>query len=248
MSEKKSFAKTVKEVASAPAVKLPNHEMLYVPILKGKAGELGALSELTNEVKSKVFPIIEIPEVPWDYVNERYAKTTSEHVKGFLKKLVDCWGVNYPVVIDMGLVDEDMGGGNNVADHILSDLHQRGIEAIPVIRFGDSETYLNSLIPHFEDVKRACLRVDSDDINDLDLNAEIPALLGRLGLSHGDIDLLLDFKDLKSDQEKIYANVVKMSINNAIPDIGRFNSLTVAMTSFPENLSDHDANTMEEFA
>lgn len=243
---RKTFSEALKDVIANNPVDLPEHNMLYVPILKGKAGELSALKELSNDAKSKILPVIEIPEVPWDFVNERYAKTTSNHVKGFIKKFVECYGVSYPVIIDASSLDHDMGDGEIVIDHILTSLHERGIEAIPVIQLSDRDIYLDSVKPHFKDVRRACLRITFDDINDRDLEADIDELLGKVDLGYGDIDLLIDFKDLAADQEKIYSNVAKASINNSIPNILDYNSLSIAMTSFPENLSGHGADTMVE--
>ena len=56
---------------------------LYVPVLKGKEGEFAALEALTDDVRLKLTPLIEIPPVPYDYVNERPAKDLQTHVRGF---------------------------------------------------------------------------------------------------------------------------------------------------------------------
>ena len=47
----------------------------YVPVLKGKEGEYGALEELSIDVRSHVMPLIEIPDVPYDYANDSPAKS-----------------------------------------------------------------------------------------------------------------------------------------------------------------------------
>lgn len=39
----------------------------YVPILKGKDGEYGALGSLSPEEKERITPLIEIPPIPWDH-------------------------------------------------------------------------------------------------------------------------------------------------------------------------------------
>ena len=48
--------------------------VLYVPILKGKEGEYGALEVLSTGSKDVILLLIEVPNVPYDFANERPAR------------------------------------------------------------------------------------------------------------------------------------------------------------------------------
>jgi hypothetical protein len=64
----------------------------YVPVLKGKEGEYGALEELSADVRRRLMPLIEIPDIPYDYANESPAKSLDQHVVGIAERLQRCWG------------------------------------------------------------------------------------------------------------------------------------------------------------
>ena len=53
---------------------------IYVPILKGKDREYAALEALSADVKHLLMPLIEIPAIPYDYANERPAKSLDDHI------------------------------------------------------------------------------------------------------------------------------------------------------------------------
>ncbi len=46
-------------------------EPLYVPVLKGKEGEFAALEALEPDVRVRLMPLIEVPDVPYNYANDR---------------------------------------------------------------------------------------------------------------------------------------------------------------------------------
>ena len=53
----------------------------YVPILKGREGEYGALQTLAPSTRQALTPLIKIPPIPWDFEEERPAKTVDQHLK-----------------------------------------------------------------------------------------------------------------------------------------------------------------------
>src|SRR5947208_16828571 len=72
----------------------------YVPILKGREGECGALQQLAEEVRSRLTPIIEVPPIPWDYTEDEPAKTIDEHMSKVVPKIQRSWGSG-PIWIDL---------------------------------------------------------------------------------------------------------------------------------------------------
>src|ERR1700685_2120994 len=67
---------------------------VYVPVLKGKEGEYGALEALSAsaiDVRDGIMPLVEVPDVPYDYETEESAKTLDQHVDGIGERLRRCW-------------------------------------------------------------------------------------------------------------------------------------------------------------
>src|SRR5690348_12161441 len=52
----------------------------YVPILKGRQGEYGALETLNLRTKNSLTPLIEIPPIPWDWTEDQPLKTIDGHL------------------------------------------------------------------------------------------------------------------------------------------------------------------------
>jgi len=243
MAKQQKFSEAIEHIVSAPPISIPSHELFYLPILKGKAGELGALKELDIAVKSKILPLIEIPPVPWDYVNERPAKTPNNHVKGFLKRLIESCELSYPLIIDTSLTDIHISGSQTVLDYVLSELHSKSIEAIPVVMLSDQDVILDAVKNNLTEVTRVCLRINSDSLGDYDMSVDVPNLLSKLSISQENVDLLLDFGYFTDDQKGVYISMAKMTIN-MFPQIEKYNSLTLAMTAFPTNLAGFSTNSI----
>ena len=77
----------------------------YMPILKWKAGECSALKELFPNDKAAMTPLVEIPPVPWDFVNDQAAKTVDAHLANVPDHMVKHWGTNDDIFVDLHLVD-----------------------------------------------------------------------------------------------------------------------------------------------
>ena len=78
----------------------------YVPCLRWKMGEYQAISRLKKEIKSKITPIIEIPEIGWDFEEKKEKKTIDEHLNDFvLKKIYRKWGPSL-CFVDLYLLDK----------------------------------------------------------------------------------------------------------------------------------------------
>lgn len=55
---------------------------VYVPVLKGKDGEFGALEVADGTTRSGLLPLIDVPPVPWDSEKEKPRRTLDQHLYG----------------------------------------------------------------------------------------------------------------------------------------------------------------------
>src|SRR5262245_8571694 len=106
----------------------------YVPILKGKEGEFAALEELSSHVRDAILPLIEIPRVPYDYANERPARTLDEHIAGIADRLRRCWQ-DRVLYLDLPWFDEaeQLEDGTVAMYKVLRDCRDAHVLAIPII-------------------------------------------------------------------------------------------------------------------
>ncbi|MDD5019905.1 MAG: hypothetical protein PHS61_05750, partial [Candidatus Omnitrophica bacterium] len=64
----------------------------YVPCLRWKTGEYGAILKLNNMAKQALTPLIEVPEIGWDFEEKREKKTIDQLLAPFAKRVHDKWG------------------------------------------------------------------------------------------------------------------------------------------------------------
>jgi hypothetical protein len=71
----------------------------YVPALRWRQGEFGALQELSNTQKNGITPLIDVPPIPWDFAEEKPAKTIDAHLARMPEQMVKSWGHDHPIFI-----------------------------------------------------------------------------------------------------------------------------------------------------
>src|SRR5882724_5764414 len=118
-------------------------DLQYIPVLKGRNGEYGALATLPPDAKARLLPIIEIPPVPWDHARKSPTKTLDKHIQKVHLSVEKAWGTAQPVLIDMMWVegDERMEDGSHPATHLFTATRRLGIPAIPVTGFVRDQEY-----------------------------------------------------------------------------------------------------------
>lgn len=211
----------------------------YVPILKGKSGEYGALESMSHEEKERITPLIEIPPIPWDHTNDIPAKTIDRHLSKVDGKLEKSWGLDQPFFVDLMWIGERerMSDGSHPLAHLFSRVRLRALKAVPVtglIRADEYQEACREIVG--EDKRGICLRLQKEDFEASGgLETAITKLLALLRISPTDTDLLLDLGSLHTENgEEPSIDVV--SLLNSIPSIKKWRSFVLAATGFPVDL------------
>ncbi len=218
----------------------------YVPVLKGKEGEFGALEELKGDVRGRLMPLIEVPDVPYDYTNEGTAKSLDDHVSGIARRLKKCWQSN-ALYLDLPWFEgeERLSDGRVALEAVLADCTSQGVMAVPVVSRKKSVDYLSAAGRHSATAHSgACIRlVVADFGEDVDVEGEVGRLLGGLGGADiSSVDLVLDLEDLGQDTGR--AALVARSLFSMMPTKNEWRRVILLAASFPEDLSDVDAATI----
>ena len=209
----------------------------YVPILKWKRAEQGALKALSEEHKKYTTPLIQFVMPKYeshehlDDIVNKFEKQLSE----IPEKIVAVWGTD-PIFVDISLLFTTPFKAKSLTV-ISREGYKLGGIFIPVIHLGDDQAIKNLAYSLAKDNRSGvCLRLIYSDFSDLNkLNENVAELLSSSGLKEKNIDLLVDIKETEKNGDK-YAKYLKLS--QSIANLLRWRTFIFASGAFPEDLSE----------
>jgi Beta protein len=210
----------------------------YVPILKGRDGEYGALRTLGSAVKERLAPLLEIPPVPWDFVEGAPAKTLDQHLSKVCAKIERSWGHERTLWVDLLWVAEGrMADSEHPVEFIFRDARDKHLLLVPVVGMLRDDEYLAACSAALRrDHRGVCLRLQREDFAEFpNLGGEVSKLLRSLSTLPEEADLILDLRALGDSNSGDFGSV--LALIEAVPHIREWRSFTVAGTSFPANLT-----------
>ncbi|HEB55827.1 MAG TPA: hypothetical protein ENI98_05885 [Gammaproteobacteria bacterium] len=212
----------------------------YVPMLKAKQGEYGALAELAGDIKKHITPLLEIPPVPWDYQNEKPSKSIDEHLVGIPAKIEKSWGTEQPLFLDLYYIEpgDQMSDGSHPLNWLMEQISAQGIKAIPVTSLDRDADFQNAVgMANHRDTLGVCIRITCDDIDDLTTTGRgLEELISQWDTAPENCDIIIDLQEIPI--EGIH-DLVEYACNaiQTFPHIEKWRTLTLAASSFPLNLS-----------
>lgn len=213
---------------------------IYVPMLKAKRGELAAIKELDPSVREQIFPVFDVPPVPWDHLNDTPAKSVDDHLKKLpenLEKSVTGIGC----AIDLKWLDpsDRMSDGTHPLAWMMAQLRASGVHALPVVGTGpryDTACIAAARAAIQSDGRGCIVRVAENRIYQANLDADLTALVSALGIAQKDAHLLIDLESIAVGSEQAVALAVPMVLG-PLPSLSQWRSLTLAATAFPFDLT-----------
>jgi hypothetical protein len=207
----------------------------YVPILKWKRAEQGALKALEEKHKKNITPLIQLV-MPKNKPQEQIAdvvKRFEGQLTEISAKLIEVWG-HTPIFLDVSLLYSVplKSLKAKALDVICREGHKLGGTFIPVIHLNDDEQIKKSALAIAKETQNGlCLRLICPNVTEL--NQSIANLLSK-GLGEKNIDLLVDIKETENDGNK-YAKYINLSQN--ISGLLKWRTFTFASGSFPVDMS-----------
>lgn len=212
----------------------------YVPILKGRDGEYGALKAIENRFRERLTPLIEISPIPWDFSQKKPSKSIDDHLKKVCTNISRAWGTDSSLFLDTLWLPEgaQMKDGTHPMAFLMKSGAGIGLKLIPVAGLLKSPEHIESCQNVHADYKSGvCVRIQREDFEEYsDLAGALKSLLRSLAITIQQVDLLLDLKGVESGEinEVEIGKIVKLV--NRIPWLQQWRTFTVAATSFPPNL------------
>ncbi len=193
----------------------------YFPVLLSKAGEITALTNLTQNLKEEISPIIQVLADGYNRV-ENFASTE--------------WSFDdNELFLDFSLCDPfDRASTRS----LITNLVTAGVNVIPVLQSNSDVRYtalLQTLIANGT-VSNVCIRFSNGSGGFININSQVATILGTVAINRTQSSILLDFGFVENHN---YNMISALAINtitgiNHKPD---YNNIIVASSSFLENLS-----------
>lgn len=218
----------------------------YVPILKGKQGELNALRQLyPDDMFPTLSPMVEAIDGSTGDERDREAL-----VESVVRKLSQAWPApgRPPLMVDAAdLEPEEPDGQGPVIRELVDRLVAWRVDVVPVVRLTDpAETFEALRESCARDGYGAAIRVTPDDLDDsiLPLDRLIEARVADLGITEpGLVDLVLDFGTVADDNAlAIAARLGRFIVGDLVRQ--RWRTAAVAAGAFPSDLSGVQAHTL----
>ncbi len=208
----------------------------YVPILKWKRAEKGALKALGENKKKNITPFIQLvmPKYKPDEQLQDIVFRFEEQATQIPEKLIEAWGMS-PIFVDVSLLFTTSLKAKSINIISLGG-HKIGGDFIPVIHLNDEQEIKDAAYLVTKKTGNGiCLRLICSDFSDeTELNRDIAKLLSTSGLTEKDIDLLVDIKEIEENGDK-YTKYLKLS--QSIPNLSKWRTFMFASGSFPKDLS-----------
>jgi len=208
----------------------------YVPILKWKRAEQGALKALEEKQKKDITPLIQfvMPKSKLQEQLEDVIKRFEEQLTEIPRKLIEVWG-HAPIFVDVSLLfstplkakalDVISRGGNKLGGIFIPVIHLTDDKRIKESAWSVARMTKNGL----------CVRLICSDFLDMaKLGQDISKLISSSSLGEKDIDLLVDIKETEENGNK-YIKYLNLSQN--IVNLPKWRTFIFASGSFPEDLS-----------
>jgi len=211
----------------------------YIPIIKWKRAERGALQALKSEILDCITPVVELQAISIDYATEEFKQTPDEYLEKAIRELKEVFDKNKIFFIDTSnLIDED---GNSFAAKFYERARQNNLKFIPVTNTERDYDEINACLRSMEN--GLCLRINIQDLDTPDFPKNILDFIAKNNVSVEKLDLILDF----AASEMPYSILKRTCLEaiNIISDNIPSRTLVFAMTSMPENMSRVVANGTE---
>lgn len=193
----------------------------YIPILRWKRGERGALERLSDAARQRTSPLFVVAA---DQYKERGNASAAQHIAGEIQKIAG----SIPFFLDASALPDD--AKSHPIDDIAAQARAAKLALIPAATMSCSPAYLRSIgkIAH-ADNRGVLLRTDLNGMT------SASSWIGSWPMPVGQTDLLVDVAD----------NVGKvLSLGAVVSDAfaglhkgANWRSVTIAGTSMPENFS-----------
>jgi len=209
-----------------------------VPCIRWKQGEYLAVRRLSGEAKEFITPLIEVPEIGFDFETKTLNKSIDDHLLPFAKRVKTNWQ-GRPCFVDLKLIGESvlMNDGRHPVIFLFDDLRTKQCLAIPVIGISRNPQYQAAVQQVVaRDNRGMCLRVSIEDAAKPSLKPSINSLIKKISLGISECDLVIDLDAPNYNPIEGFATLVE-GIIKALPYLSKWRTFSIIGSSFPQSMA-----------
>lgn len=197
-----------------------------------------ALDHIRTSVKEKIVPLLFIPPIEFDFETRKDKKTVDEHIRPFIDRYTKRWG-NQPAWLGLHstITEGRMSDGRHPFDYILDGLYSNHAHAMPVLTFeNDADTITAAARAIARDGYGIAFRVRLENLISEDFEDEVTQLRGRLSVSFGEIDLIIDLWSPNFEPYQDFANALIALMKN-IRDLEMYRNVVLISSAIPDSFA-----------
>lgn len=213
-------------------------EALYVPVLKGRRGELAALAAIQPMTRQAITPLLEI--VPAS-VEEPERPSQLRTVVSRTAKRLETWAGSR-LLLDTGFLLPEAAPGDefgSLGNSVMAAIDQ-GVDATPVVHLDDDpQIYHDAATLHKELHRGVAVRLGTADLDEdsEDIEEALTDLLNTLHVERRDVDLIMDLGAVTGDLSvRAGARLVADALRG-LSGVDEWRSVIVTGGAFPSDLS-----------
>lgn len=223
----------------------PFGERHYVAVVRLKPAELGALRLLRAKHRALITPLIEIlptsrllanadevdgAQLVFDLGNGGNSNLAA-NLGQIAKRIGQAWGQS-AAWVDLGLLPKELRTPD--AQHAIKifwdAVTHMNLSLTPVVYLDSDGPYRAAISEVAKSGVGACLRIRLEELQASNFHEQLSVLLSDLGVSYGEIDLVIDYGLFHVDQPP-FSHITKR-----LPALRNWRTFTVLCGSFPKNL------------
>jgi Beta protein len=222
-------------------------EVLYVPVLKGRQGELAALAAIQPITRKAILPLLEI--VPGS-VEEPERPTRLRTVISKTAKRLETWAGSR-LLLDAGFLPPEAVAGDEfgtLGNSVMAAIDQ-GVDATPVVHLDDHpQVYRDAATLHNEMHRGIALRLGTENLDQdsEDIEDALTELLDTLHVERRDVDLILDLGPVEGDLSVRAGGRLVADALRGLSAMDEWRNVIVAGGAFPSTLSDFEPEIIGE--
>ncbi|MEO7887424.1 beta family protein [Polaromonas sp.] len=225
----------------------------YLPALKWKQGEQFAVKQLTLGQKSRLLPIVDLPDRPYNWEEKKYTKSWNKHIDDIVKATVASWGTIHELAVDQVIDDNDSLVSNSGTpwEYLFAELWAAGVKAIPVLSNKASASEQAALISIAKTYKKTrwLLRYRATPQGEVPAATQAQSWFANarvaLGVKPSQIDAVLDLGYITGDPKSLVVSTTQAL--QAIASLGPWHQLALLSGGFPVNLAGVQKGTKQLF-
>lgn len=210
----------------------PQH---YVPILRWKQAERGALSQLDTRDLPHITPLIEL--IPENFVQRNTRLHDDAAMYSIASQLMKSWGER-PIYIDLPNLAPALIPQSGKCLSLLTEyVGLPKLSIIPVTGLHREPSYNIGVQNVIDSMNQGvCLRLTLDDVRSATFDRSVSNLLDILSLKCKEVDLLVDYQIIDKSSPGF------KDLGYMIQDVDKWRNFIVTGGAFPEDLTAYRKN------